>query len=587
MMEGYDELWERMIDLYRGRCLPTVESVEDRIVVNVAFGTINVIYPSVSVNYPKITVQPTHPEDEERAVITEAVTNYNWKHFNFQDEVRLAIKDYLIIGHGWIKCGYSYKEGQVPLSGEDKVAAYDELTAQADEFAALNPDMAGDVADNSEIAQALPQTETVVLEDQPWVERISPFDVFVDPEATTLNDARWVCQRIIRPLEDVRRDERYKPSARAKVQADMDTDHIREEQRSYLKHGNNDPDDQRVTIWEWHDIKNDTFAVYAEGGTEFLVDPKKSPYDFGHPFVMVRNYDVPDYFYPMGDLEAIEPLIDELNKTRSISIGVRKKFARKYLYQPEAFNSTGRQALESDVDNTFVPVANPSIPLSETVIALPSTPVPPELFEHSETVEKDIGDVSGVSEYQRGQVPETRRTATEASIISDSVNARSADKLAQVEIAISRTARRVVQLQQQFMTRDQVARVAGPDGALYWVPYNAEDIRGEFDFEVEAGSTQPMNETVRRQTATALMQALGPFIGTVIDPAAMAQHVMKYGFGIQNPQQFMMPQMPMMDPSMTGEEPGGVGGPQGAPMGPGFEDENGTPGNMLPEGMMF
>lgn len=595
LTEGYDDLWDRMIDLYRGQCLPTVESAEDRIVVNVAFGTINVIYPSVSVNYPKITVMPNRPEDEERAVITEAVTNYNWKHFNFQDQFRLAVKDYLVVGHGWIKTGYTYKEKEQELDAEARGTAYADAIDQADQFATENPHMAGDVPDDTEILDALPDTEIIVSEDQPWVERISPFDIYVDPEATCVEDMRWICQRIYRPLADVKSDTRYKPGARSKVEADAGTD-VREEQRAYQRRNLDEPQDKRVTIWEWYDIKNDRFAVMSEGNTqEFLIDPRPSPYAFGHPFVMIRNYDVPDYFYPMGDLEAIEPLIDELNKTRSISIAVRKKFARKYLYHAGAFDSTGRQALESDVDNTFVPVANEHIPLGEVVVALPQTQVAPELFQHSDTVEKDIGDVSGVSEYQRGQVPETRRTATEASIISDSVNARSADKLAQVEVAVSRTARRIVQLQQQFMSQTQVARISGPDGAIYWIPYDKDDIKGEFDFDVEAGSTQPMNETVRRQTATAMMQALGPFIGTVVDPNAIVQHVLKFGFGVPNPQKFLMAPPPMVGPDGQpvppgggdpSQQPGGVGGPQGAPMGPGFEGPDGMPGNMMPGGMM-
>jgi hypothetical protein len=41
----------------------------------------------------------------------------------------------------------------------------------------------------------------------------------------------------------------------------------------------------------------------------------------------------------------------------------------------------------------------------------------------------DIDSVSGVSEYQRGALPEIRRTATEAGIIQDAANARSSDKL--------------------------------------------------------------------------------------------------------------------------------------------------------------
>src|SRR3546814_18230563 len=70
--------------------------------------------------------------------------------------------------------------------------------------------------------------------------------------------------------------------------------------------------------------------------------------------------------------------------------------------------------------------------------------------------------VTGVSEYQRGQVPETRRTATEAAIISDSVNARAADKLSLIEHAIADTAKKVIACAQQYTTGDQDARVLGP-----------------------------------------------------------------------------------------------------------------------------
>jgi len=588
--QGYDDAWERMIDLYRGKCLASAQSPEDRIVVGIAFGTINVIYPSVSVNYPKILVMPTMPQNEDTAVITEAVVNYNWRHHDYQDQFRLAVKDYLVIGHGWIKTTYRYTEQVVEASPEETEADYAEMVTQADDYAAENPAMAPYVADDKEIMQLIPTQKTVVAEDQPVVERVSPFDVFVDPEATNMDEVRWICQRIVRPLEEVRKDKRYKQSVRLKVEGDAAAERVIEQQRSFFKRGNQHPEDQRVTIYEWYDTTSNTISVCAEGSDEFLVDPQPCPFTFGHPFTMLRNYDVPDYFYPIGDLESIEPLVLELNKTRSISMGVRKKFARKYLYREGAFDQQGRQSLVSDVDNTFVPVADANTPFGELIGVVPQVPVPPEIFEHSQQVEDDITTVSGVSEYQRGQVPETRRTATEAAIISDNVNARSADKLASIEKAIAKVARRVVQLQQQFMSQTQVARVVGPDAAIFWVPYDHEDIVGEFDFTVEAGSTQPMNETVRRQEATALMQALGPFMGTIVDPAAVIQHVLKYGFNVPNPAKFLMPGMaqpPMGQQQPGAEGQGGVAGPQGAPMGGGFMDkETGEIGNATPEGAM-
>ena len=166
------------------------------------------------------------------------------------------------------------------------------------------------------------------------------------------------------------------------------------------------------------------------------------------------------------------------------------------------------------------------------------------MYNYSAIIEDDINTVSGISEYARGAMPEIRRTATEASIIADAQNARAADKLAIVEICISHVARRVIQLMQQFMTGDQIARVTSVGGEDMFVNYTRDDITGEYDFSVQAGSTQPMNDTIRKQQAISLMNAVAPLVGTVIDPAALAMHVLENGFGIKDPAKFIMQAQP-------------------------------------------
>ena len=165
----------------------------------------------------------------------------------------------------------------------------------------------------------------------------------------------------------------------------------------------------------------------------------------------------------------------------------RKRYARKYLYFERSFDGAGREALESEDDGRMVPVVDENRPLQDVVQPMPQVPVSPEIYSYSNIISADINQVSGVSEYAQGGLPETRRTATEASIIADAQNARAADKLAIVEIGISHVARRVVQLLQQFMTGEQVARMTKADGADLWIPYSREDITGEYDFTVEAG----------------------------------------------------------------------------------------------------
>jgi len=551
---GYDSLWQRMIDLYRGRQWPrTTATNEDLIVVNMAFSTINVIAPSVSVNHPKIVVSATEQENSDRAAFVEAVVNYLWRHHDFRKTFRRAVKDFLINGHGWLKVGWKFVEQERSISDTEREEMVDEAILEAETFAMENAALAGGVPTDEEIVTTLPDTMSIVVEDQPFVERVSPFDMYVDPEATCMEDAQWICQRIVRPLEEAKKDKRYKAAARKRLTADgilypMFQNRERQEQEQFLL------EEDRVAIYEYYDIAENTMSVFSQTGEEFLVDPIPMPYAYGQPFVMLRNYDIPDYFYPMGDLESIESLQLELDKTRTQLINARKRYARKYLYHERSFGPEGREALESDQDGRLVPVVDENKPLQEVVVPMPQTPLSPEIYNTSAIIEEDISTVSGVSEYARGQMPEIRRTATEASIIADAGNARAADKLAIVEISIGHIARRVIQLMQQFMTGEQMARIAGKGGEDIFFTYTREDIIGEFDFTVEGGSTQPVNDTIRKQQAVSLLNAMAPLVGTVIDPTALAKHVLTMGFDIKDPDKFIMQQQPM---PMGGEEPEG------------------------------
>jgi len=555
--EGFNDTWRRMIDLYRGRHWPrTTSTDQDLISVNMAFSTINVIAPSVSVNHPKIVVHANKEEDRDRASFVEAVINHQWQHHDFRRPFRQAVKDFLIVGHGWVKVGWRFLEQERTLADAERQELMDRAIIEVDQAASDMPEFAGELPSEEELSANIPHTELAIVEDQPFVERVSPFDILIDPEATSEIDMTWIAQRIVRPLEDARSDPRYKPSTRKTLSADARVlsgyDQIFEDQREYYT-----PDD-RVVLWEFYDLSRNTMCVFAENGEGFLIDPVAMPYAYGQPFVMIRNYDVPDHFYPLGELEPIESLQLELDKTRTQLMNDRKRYARKYLYHERSFGPEGREALESDDDSRMVPVVDENKPLSEVVIPMPQVQISPEIYQYSDIIEADIMQVSGVSEYARGAMPEIRRTATEASIIADAQNARAADKLAIIELSIAEIGRRVVQLMQQYMTGDQMARVTKRGGGNLWVPYTREDIIGEYDFTVVAGSTQPMNDTIRKQQAISLMNAVAPLVGAgVIDPQALAIHILQDGFGIADPERFIS-QQPPLPPSATGSAAAGA-----------------------------
>ena len=513
--EKYDQLWQRLINLYRGRHYRGM-SVGDRLLVNVAFSTINTLAPAVSIGRPKINVNPRRPEDGDKAVVTESIINYWWQHYGCQPEFQRAVKDYLIIGHGWVKTGYRFVEE----------AKLNDIQDTADE-AATGPGVTGEV-----------ESTFVIREDRPFLERVDPFNMFVDPYATDMNDIRWIAQRSRRTLKDVKNDDRYDYTARKDVGPALTKaygDYI-----STSNYDSNiDSDEAMCNIYEYYNIDTGEMCIFSDTGDKFLVKPTKMPYVFGHPYIMLRNYEIPGFFYPMGELEAIEPLQYELNETRTQMMNHRKRFSRKYLFSESAFDDAGRQALASDDDNVLVPVKG-NENLQNVVAAMPAYINPPEFYRMSDSIEADIDRVSGVSEYQRGIIPETTRTAREASIIAEAGNARVAEKLISIENSIAACASNLIMLGQQYLTGEQTVRIVGTEAAPVWLTFDKDYIAGEFDFTVEAGSTAPRNEAFRRDMALQIVSAMQPFAQAgLVNLSKLAEYVLGTGFGVKNAKTFL------------------------------------------------
>jgi hypothetical protein len=569
--EGLDSEWRRYINLYRGEHFRG-SSTEDRIAVNIAKSTVDVMEPAVAINYPKIQIEASKPQDQDRASIAEDLLNYWWRHYDLRVPTRLATKDALVVGHGWNKTSWRFVEGEIEQTPEQIDQLVAERIGQADAYSALFPHLADKIPTDEEIYQFTSGTLSVALEDRPYVERISPFNMFVSPEATSMQDLRWIAQRLIKPIKEVKNNKLYSAKTRADLQPTL-TQSTADDSRERDKRRTGE---QFVEIIEFYDLDAGEMAVFSAGSDRWLLSPQDMPYAFGHPFVFLGNYQVPEQFYPMGEIEPIEDLQQELNKTRSQMMNYRKRWARSYFLREDHVSETSLDDLQSGKDGVLVRV-NTDLPFKEIMAPVDQTQMPSDAFAYSDIITQDMNTVTGVSEYARGGASANiRRTATEAALIQDSQNARSSDKLDRVEQFISATARKVLQLAQQYMTAPEVARVTGEQGGKTWVEISNEDIQGEFDFQVEAGSTQPDNEAFRRQTAQTMAAALAPFVGVVIDPTAMAVELLKKGFGIKDPERFLMQQAPPMppggDPSQMGADPTAAGGmpgmPGGMPVGP-------------------
>ena len=234
--DGYDATWRRMTDMYKGLQYEDFRT-EDRLSINIAFATINIIAPNISVNYPKISVNATNPANAANAVIAEAVVNYWWRYKDIRTEFRRAVKDSLTCGHGWVKVGYRFVEEE-----------------QVNDHEALDP------IEGNEVTPI-----TVVVEDSPFAERVSPMDVFVDPDATSMHDIKWIAQRIRRPLADVKSDKRYSKAARDQIQTMAVGRYSDDPSKKKIY----DKTEGYAEIWEYYDISTKMMSVFCDTSDQF------------------------------------------------------------------------------------------------------------------------------------------------------------------------------------------------------------------------------------------------------------------------------------------------------------------------------
>ncbi len=147
----------------------------DLVNVNLSFSTLNTLLPFVADEDPTFIVEPYSGEaNAEHATLLQSFLNRYWRSNEVQGtrHLRDATFDYLLYGDGYAKVGYEIHEK--PVFTED----------------------GNEVPNQVEIADF-------------FVERLNPWDVWIDPFSDGIFNARWVCQRLTLPRKEVEESDQY------------------------------------------------------------------------------------------------------------------------------------------------------------------------------------------------------------------------------------------------------------------------------------------------------------------------------------------------------------------------------------------
>lgn len=480
-----DEVWKRSYNNWRGKLDSSMYPWRSKLFIPWSFTVVETIIPKVFARDPKwraLSRSPDFPPDGPR-VVGDLLT-YQWGRCGMRLKMYDYIKDSLMYSKGFAKVTWNFKTRVTtvmePVVGED-----DKITFEK-------------------------KVKSAIEHDDPLIEIVDPFDIYIDPDATSAGyggNARFMIQRKTMTLEEIKNNPNYKNTD--KIQKGGSADQYLDKQ---VRHGDNvpakDKHSNEVEVLEYWE--RDRLIVIANRSVVL----RDSPNPFHHkeiPFVELDDYRDPHKLYGQSELSVIDPLQREINSIRN----------QRRDYDNLALNPVVRMVPGTLRNPNSAVMAPGSVWLVSDLNSMDVFQLP-QLQGTARDIEQqtanDIKMTVAIDEIGIGLLPDNpqRRSATEVVTAQSMAGKRFAIKIALLEEAVKKIGYLVFALNQQFLDQERMIQIVGQRGAQEWVQLGPEDIRGEYFIDIEAGSMLPKDEIAARQEAVQLLQYITPIISPVI-----------------------------------------------------------------------
>lgn len=538
--------------------------------------TVNMILPhltllinSVAARDPKFVVTPTDGDPyivERNGQTAKAVLDYFWRRSDSTSILRDMTQDMVVLGNGFCKVGWAYDAETIDRTSEDVAAEAANLLTVATEVSremGIEPDEQM----LNEVVESIALTEQRVEMDEPFVEYVSPFDIFLPADARRMNSARWVCQRLRLPVEELKANPLFNKEARDAIVSDTAYADPISIQHYEMQDQGLPQAFTYATVYEFYDMRDRTLTV-------FQIDAEKPLFEgdipYAHrypPFVHMRNYsDGGSTCWAFGDVENIAGLQLMINEIMVAEVNDLKRVGNKYFINKKVLTPEMAKALAQNKPDQVIPVDLPNnVSIGEVLVPVQRMATPADNFVMEGKLQDYMQRILGISELQAGSITAASRVpATAAAAVEGASTTRAMEKLSNVEKASREIATRMLGLCQQFLDSELAIRIAGPD-AVMWLDVTMEDIVGEFHIEAEGGSTQAINPATRARQGLEMLNIVVPMLMNMgYDPAPALRTALQY-MGLNPDHMLVQPQQAA--PAMPGM-PGAMG-PAGPMPGPG------------------
>lgn len=487
-----DNNWENLLD--------EIEGKYDVVLGNVQVPPINEMFAykdsSLSNLYykdPYITVNAKKDATILSSYILEAGVNHLWKELKLKSDIELQITDALFVGHAWNKVGNSTK-----TSGS------------------------GDLLK--------------IVEDSIYANRVSWRDVYMNVGCKNPpKDNIWIAQRIYRPTEDVKKD--YPKLAKRITGNSYPSVDIK-----YLKNVLYKEDFNYTAIYEVHDAhERMIYTICDEVNDKYLEDPRPWPEWLEEfPFQMLSFHNIPDKPYPQSDVAPWEPQVKEKIKLFTMMLNFAKRWNRQMLMKKGTIGLQEIDKFEKGIEGSIL-AATTTSDLNAAIKMLDWGSMPPDFFMLIDRLDALIDRIRGQSQFQQGGVTKTAtRTQGELELIKGGADSRMDRKQDRIENHCGNIARNIVMQMKSNFDVPYIAKITGNeppeiiqafkdqgifDPASQTIKFDKSNIEGDFDVNIKAGSTLPLDKQTRDKILNNVYQmsiplasapSIPPFIGEIL-----------------------------------------------------------------------
>lgn len=488
--------WKEIVEEYKGQS-DTIQENSDIYIpdLNYVFAYIKTEIPSLYLRDPKIKVNPKNERSIRSAKILTKALNYLWRVNRYKRENKKNILDTKLVGHSWFKSGYTGKAQVV----EDNNQVYEFIDSEA--F----------------FGYRVPFDKITFNRDA------------MDPPY----DCSWIAQEVWIPLSEVqKKDSGYKHvedlQASDPAEPEPDQQNVKNEDADKAKE---DPGSNKVKFYEIWDKVNKKILVISDQVDAYHKPPRDWPCEFkGMPYSFLELNDNPDCPYGIPDVFTFEDQIHELVKVRAMQLDHLKRFNRQLIGRKGALSDEAKSDFAMGRTGAYIEAdIGPNESIGNVVAPIPYPNIQTDIYAIEARIKEDLINVSGQSATERGATQQTStRTFRELAQMDKGAKNRRSEQIDAVEDFIEDIATNQIALLQQLADVPFYVRVTGEpeqeiieglesrpsaskQGAVTddtGFTFTKEDIVGEFDIEVVAGSTAPLDSEMKMQRLMEILETL-------------------------------------------------------------------------------